>query len=375
MTEQEWIEGTDPDVMLDFMFEKASHRKIELYTSGCYRTVGHLLPDERCRQKLDMRDRYFDGLATAAELDSAIRAADDIPHQVWLAAWDSIPPQRHVQILQDLFGNPFRPARLAPSCLTPTVVVLAQEIYDSYAFDRLPDLADALEEAGCDNQEILNHCRASRPHVRGCWVVDLVLGKEQTFVSTEGPPPYTRRGNSMVRSESAAPKEKVYRVQYNDCCNFVTGVVPQGEQVLIGVVGQEPFHVVAAFFDKSGCFLREESRRVEQRAPSHAHREEDQTKALWDVLEAWKEEIRLVPNEVTIRKFHLPKWDNWGAGIGMFELPQFMQDCADDPSSVKDEQFRQELLDDIDWFRNKGKYVLRWGTEYWMSKEGQITDT
>jgi hypothetical protein len=178
MTEPEWLEGTDPDVMLDFMFEKASRRKIELYTSGCYRSVWHLLPGERCRQKLDVRDRYFDGLATEAELDSAIRAADDIPHQMWLAAWDSITPQRQVQILQHLFGNPFRPTSIAPSCLTPKVVALAQEIYDNYAFDRLPDLAEALEEAGCDNQEILNHCRAPGPYVRGCWVVDLVLGKE-----------------------------------------------------------------------------------------------------------------------------------------------------------------------------------------------------
>src|SRR5579871_659937 len=159
MTEPEWLEGTDPDVMLDFMFEKTSRRKIELYTSGSYRSVWHLLTDERCRQKLDMRDRYFDGLATEAALDSAIRAADDIPHHVWLAAWDSIPPRRHVQVLQDLFGNPFRPASIAPACLTPEVVALAQTIYDTYAFDRLPVLADALEEAGCDNPEILNHCR------------------------------------------------------------------------------------------------------------------------------------------------------------------------------------------------------------------------
>ena len=101
----------------------------------------------------------------------------------------------------------------------------------------------------------------------------------------------------------------------------------------------------------------------------------EQIKALWSVLDAWKSEIGLVPSEVKIRRFHLPRWDNWGAGIGLFELPQFMQDCADDPLSEKDEHFRKELLDDIEQFRSKGKYVLRWGTEYWMSKEGEITDT
>jgi hypothetical protein len=55
---------------------------------------------------------------------------------------------------------------------------LASHIYDSRAFDRLPILADALEEAGCKDAEILAHCRGPGPHVRGCWVVDLVLGKE-----------------------------------------------------------------------------------------------------------------------------------------------------------------------------------------------------
>ena len=59
-----------------------------------------------------------------------------------------------------------------------TVRRIAQAIYDDRAFDRMPILADALEDAGCDNADILNHCRESREHVRGCWVVDLLLGKE-----------------------------------------------------------------------------------------------------------------------------------------------------------------------------------------------------
>ena len=58
-----------------------------------------------------------------------------------------------------------------------TLVRIAQAIYDNRAFDRLPILADALEDAGCDNADILAHCRGPGPHVRGCWVVDLLLGK------------------------------------------------------------------------------------------------------------------------------------------------------------------------------------------------------
>jgi hypothetical protein len=178
MTEQEWTDGTDPQELLEFMFEKTSRRKIELYTSGCYRAVWHLLTDERFRHQMEMRDRYFDGLATEAELDSAIKAGAEVSHQACLDAWDSVGPQRQVQILHDLFGNPFRPVKIDPAWLTPKVVNLAQEIYDHRAFDRLPALADALAAATCTNAEILAHCRALGPHVRGCWVLDLVLGKE-----------------------------------------------------------------------------------------------------------------------------------------------------------------------------------------------------
>jgi len=64
-----------------------------------------------------------------------------------------------------------------PAWLTPTVASLARGIYTDRAFDRLPILADALQDAGCDSADILGHCRGPGPHVRGCWVVDLVLGK------------------------------------------------------------------------------------------------------------------------------------------------------------------------------------------------------
>jgi hypothetical protein len=81
-------------------------------------------------------------------------------------------------LLRDIFGNPFRPVAVDPAWRTSNVTVLAQAIYDDRAFDRLPILADALEDAGCDNADILNHCRQPGEHVRGCWVVDLLLGKQ-----------------------------------------------------------------------------------------------------------------------------------------------------------------------------------------------------
>ncbi|HJT34677.1 MAG TPA: hypothetical protein VJ783_21805 [Pirellulales bacterium] len=85
-------------------------------------------------------------------------------------------------LLRDIIGPLiFRPINLPAGVLTwngGAVVEMAQGIYREGAFDRLPILADALEEAGCDDADIISHCRQRRPHVRGCWVVDLLLGKE-----------------------------------------------------------------------------------------------------------------------------------------------------------------------------------------------------
>ena len=80
-------------------------------------------------------------------------------------------------ILRCIFGNPFRAGTCDTAWQTATVTSLAQAIYDERAFDRLPILADALEDAGCTNADILSHCRGPGPHVRGCWVVDLLLGR------------------------------------------------------------------------------------------------------------------------------------------------------------------------------------------------------
>ncbi|MBP3956105.1 hypothetical protein J8F10_12510 [Gemmata sp. G18] len=82
-------------------------------------------------------------------------------------------------LLRDIFGNPFRSVTLSPSWRASTAVALAAQMYESRDFSAMPILADVLQDAGCDNADILDHCRdADAPHVRGCWVADLVLGKE-----------------------------------------------------------------------------------------------------------------------------------------------------------------------------------------------------
>ena len=65
-----------------------------------------------------------------------------------------------------------------PEWRTDTVLALAGRMYESRDFGTMPILADALQDAGCDSDDLLDHCRSAEPHVRGCWVVDLVLGKE-----------------------------------------------------------------------------------------------------------------------------------------------------------------------------------------------------
>jgi hypothetical protein len=82
-------------------------------------------------------------------------------------------------LVREIFGNPFRPVAFNAAWRTTDVMLLAKGIYEERAFDRMPILADALQDAGCENDDILNHLRdATATHVRGCWALDLVLGKE-----------------------------------------------------------------------------------------------------------------------------------------------------------------------------------------------------
>jgi hypothetical protein len=83
------------------------------------------------------------------------------------------------ELFRDIFGNPFRPVTFSDSWRTDTALALARQMYESRDFGAMPIHADALQHAECDNEDILNHCRdANATHVRGCWVIDLVLGKE-----------------------------------------------------------------------------------------------------------------------------------------------------------------------------------------------------
>jgi hypothetical protein len=167
------------------------------------------LLSDRGQKAIEVAERYADGEASAEQLAEAqppfIRegdVADNGTHfataprdylrswasqAVSFAAWciaeegpaHELEEASQCHLVRDVFGPlRFRPVAVDPSWLTSTVTSLAAGIYADRAFDRMPILADALEEAGCDHADILTHCRGDGPHVRGCWVVNLLLGKE-----------------------------------------------------------------------------------------------------------------------------------------------------------------------------------------------------
>jgi hypothetical protein len=205
MTEQEWLACTDPQKMWEFLRGKSSERKARLFAVACCRKLWHLM-GEPLRKVVDVGERYADGLASEGEANEAAGLAIEQggeSNHLAMAAWDTVAecsePDDPFNIGSDsaneanavldgqlvqcnlvrcIFGNPFRPATFDPAWRTPQVVALTRQIYDDRSFDRLRDLAKALEGVGCDNAEILAHCREPGPHVRGCWVLDLVVGKE-----------------------------------------------------------------------------------------------------------------------------------------------------------------------------------------------------
>jgi hypothetical protein len=204
MTEAEWLASADPEDMMRFLRESVSDRKSRLFCCSCCRIAWHELIHEsscdakRFRNAVEVAERFADGNATRAELASARAAvasgAGNFPRDYEIIA-GVLCEERSIDadiivlascygdagiasVFRDIFGNPFRPVLLDSSWPTSGVTQVAQHIYDKRRFEDMPILADALEDAGCDNAAILEHCRSNGTHVRGCWVVDLLLGKE-----------------------------------------------------------------------------------------------------------------------------------------------------------------------------------------------------
>jgi hypothetical protein len=208
MTEAEWLASEDASRVLQSMGRRLSVRKVRLSLCGCLRTpeVWQLLVSPASRRAVEIGEAFVEGTASSLSLSKAQKSATVASQRVsketqavrsaaYLASLVCFAdrslltylnrPTECVRLLKpkvwlfhDILGNPFRPATLCPSWLTSTVVSLAAGIYEEKAFDRMPILADALQDAGCDNEDILQHCRQTGEHVRGCWCVDLLTGRK-----------------------------------------------------------------------------------------------------------------------------------------------------------------------------------------------------
>jgi hypothetical protein len=229
MTEAEWLTSTDPQAMLDILGgrEGVTERKLRLFACACCRRIWHLLTDERSRKAVDSAEAFADGRASEQQVRIAERAADaastehPLPAQLAAAAsvilrdgdaydfsgvtafaasrasalaCDAITyvadsysqavvarrAERAAQaaLLRCIFGNPFRPPpRPDAAWLTPLVLGLAETVYEHRSFEQLSELADLLADASCHDSELIGHLRGPGAHARGCWAVDLLLGK------------------------------------------------------------------------------------------------------------------------------------------------------------------------------------------------------
>lgn len=224
MTEAKWLHTIDVDGLLKFVCSLAQHpyaeRKLRLLAVAFCRQVGghHFLP--AANHAVETAELLADGQAAETERLEANAAAHRAYQSLWreeaalqftslscmaasmacsavshdlefavthtASTWvsNNLESDRNrarrnaANIIRDIFGNPFRPVAADTQWFTSTALSLTIAIYEDRAWDRLPILADALEEAGCNDADILNHCRGQGPHARGCWVADLILGKQ-----------------------------------------------------------------------------------------------------------------------------------------------------------------------------------------------------
>jgi hypothetical protein len=198
--------------MLAFLGDRAGDRKLRLFAVACSRRVWHLL-DDLGRAAVDAAEGFADGVlgpealraarsackyaggraAWYAAASSPAVAARNAAHSALsgvapasslhappdAAAGSRLAAERGAQaaLLRCIFGDPFRPVTRDPVWRTTQLLAIAERIYCERLFGDLPVLADALEEAGCTDAELLGHCRDGGEHARGCWAVDLVLGR------------------------------------------------------------------------------------------------------------------------------------------------------------------------------------------------------
>ncbi len=221
MTATDWNTTDDVNAMLDAIRGKASDRKSLLFACGCCRLIEAKVPaagylanklESDAGRTLTQDDKWsmFAVVSSALlgnihplisrflsgtdnqpwqlskNVSSLIRMMTPAPgHEVTGEVLEisvgAEPPRKsfdQANVLREVVANPFHEIVFAPEWRTETVLGLAESIDESPAWDRLPILADAMQDAGCEVPAILDHCRDPlRVHRRGCWVLDLVLNR------------------------------------------------------------------------------------------------------------------------------------------------------------------------------------------------------
>jgi len=210
LTRGEWLSCAEVNRLLNHLPGRGNSRKLRLFACACCRRIWQHLIDTRSRQAVVMAERYADGLIGLHELEQARREAQAVLAEVRGGDWEAAdaavqatempvqeaanrsrraaagfgPPwQTCCDLARDLLGEFFYPVIVSPEWLRwqdGAVPKMAQAIYDDYSFADLPILADALEDAGCQDERLLRHCRDHVEHARGCWVLDALLGRTNT---------------------------------------------------------------------------------------------------------------------------------------------------------------------------------------------------
>ena len=221
MTEEQWRACASPQAMLGFLrgVGAGSDRKFRLFACACCRRIWDRFPDPRNHDLVIAVENFPNGKFEDAEIEGPVCASSACEQECrsdpayWVAkylgrgfykmpaylsavtvalqvrqiagrergevqaeALMQAEAAAQAELLREVFGTPARSAAFATEWRTDTAVSLACGMYESRDFSAMPILADALQDAGCDSDEVLNHCRAAGLHVRGCWVVDAVLG-------------------------------------------------------------------------------------------------------------------------------------------------------------------------------------------------------
>ena len=198
-----WLINSPRRIQAIIEEQRPDHRKCRLFAVARCRGWWDKIVDPTSRELIDLTEQFIDDRRLESRLTKLRRAVHRWAKTIWntpkwpkdwiahWAAWNAavpaiLPPcfgyfssdDGYRTIAADIFGNPFRSVVFDPRWRSESAVALARTAYDTRDFALLPILADALEEAGCDHPDVLTHCRdPQQVHVRGCWVVDGVLGR------------------------------------------------------------------------------------------------------------------------------------------------------------------------------------------------------